>query len=56
MNTLITTKSFWLGVSAVIGGAGGLATGSLNPVEGLQTVAGGLGLIFVRDAIRKVAR
>lgn len=50
-NTL-RTKSFWTGLAIIVTGIGMIALGT--PVEGLQTIAGGLATIFVRDAICKI--
>lgn len=46
------TKSFWTGLAIVVTGIGMIALG--QPAEGLQTIAGGIATIFVRDAISKV--
>ena len=47
------TKSFWTGLAIIITGVGMIALG--QAVEGLQTIAGGLATIFVRDALSKMA-
>lgn len=54
MKNLIKTKSFWTGVGAIITGASGYFTGAMTPVEAMQTVVGGLAVIFLRDGIRKI--
>lgn len=46
------TKSFWTGLAMVVTGIGLCAQG--NMPEGIQTIAGGLVTIFVRDALSKV--
>ena len=51
-NTL-KSKSFWAGLAMVVSGIGMLVMG--QPAEGIQTIAGGVITIFVRDAISKVA-
>ena len=43
-------KTTWTGLSAVIAGAGGLVTGQMDVATGIQTIIGGLGLIFLRQA------
>ena len=54
MRDLLKTKTFWGGVSAIFIGVGMIYTG--NPVEGMQTICGGLAAIFLRDGIRKGAK
>ena len=46
------SKSFWAGLAIVITGVGMCLTGQVP--EGIQTIAGGLVTIFVRDAISKI--
>jgi hypothetical protein len=46
------SKSFWTGLAIVITGVGMCLAGQVP--EGLQTIAGGLATIFVRDAISKI--
>lgn len=48
----LRTKTFWTGLAMLVSGLGMIATG--HPAEGIQTMAGGLVTIFVRDAIAKV--
>lgn len=43
------SKTFWTGVGAIITGAGLIYVGDV--ANGLEMIAGGLGMIFVRDAI-----
>lgn len=50
---LLKTKTFWTGFGAVVAGAAGFFTGAMSPVESIQTVLGGLAVIFIRDGIRK---
>lgn len=47
----LKSKSFWTGAAMIITGIGLIVSGS--PTEGIQTIAGGLVTIFVRDAIAK---
>jgi hypothetical protein len=46
------SKSFWTGLAMIVTGAGMCAVGDL--ATGIQTIAGGLVTIFVRDAIAKL--
>ena len=51
-STTLKSKSFWTGLTLILTGVGMCVLG--QPVEGIQTIAGGLITIFVRDAISKV--
>jgi len=53
LKSLIKTKSFWAGVTAIIGGAGGYFTGTLDPVQAIQAIFAGFVVICWRDAARK---
>lgn len=46
------SKSFWTGLAIMITGIGMCIMG--QAAEGIQTIAGGLVTIFVRDAISKI--
>jgi len=46
------SKSFWTGLALVIAGAGMCMLG--QKTDGIQTIAGGLVTICVRDAISKI--
>jgi len=48
---LIKTKSFWAGVAGVASGVGLIIAG--NVANGVQTIIGGIAVIFLRDAISK---
>ena len=48
---LLAAKTFWLGITTIVGGAILIKQGNLN--EGILGVINGLGLIFIRDAIAK---
>jgi hypothetical protein len=48
---LTNTKTFWAGAGSVITGIGFIIIG--NKAEGLQLIFNGLGLVFLRNAIRK---
>jgi hypothetical protein len=47
----ISSKSNWLGVSAVLSGAIGYQTKALQPIEAINMIGGGLALLFVHDTI-----
>ncbi|HUU45862.1 MAG TPA: hypothetical protein VM118_09025 [Acidobacteriota bacterium] len=49
--SLIKTKTFWGGLAAIATGVGLLFVGNIP--EGIQTIAGGVLAIFIRDGIRK---
>ncbi|MCL5269170.1 MAG: hypothetical protein M1457_01105 [bacterium] len=51
-NTL-RSRSFWTGLAMMVTGVGMIVAGDVS--TGIQTVAGGLVTIFVRDAISKLA-
>ena len=48
-----TQKSFWAGITAIIGGVAGIATKTVDIATGVQTIIGGFAIIFLRDAINK---
>lgn len=48
----LRSKSFWTGLAIIITGVGMCVMG--QTVEGIQTIAGGVVTVFVRDAISKV--
>lgn len=50
---MLQTKTFWTGLGSVISGAGLIITGAKS--DGLQLIFTGLGLIFLRSAIKKNA-
>ena len=52
MKTLLTSKTFWAGISAVVAAAGGYLTGAMDLSAAIQTAATGVIGIFLRDAIR----
>lgn len=47
------TKSLWLGLSSIASGIALVATGEY--IEGAQMICGGLGLIFLRNGVAKIA-
>ena len=47
------TKTFWTGIIMIIGGVGGLATGSMEQKTAMEAIIGGLLAMFARDAIEK---
>ena len=46
------SKSFWTGLAMIVSGMGMCVMG--DTATGIQTIAGGVVTIFVRDAISKV--
>lgn len=50
---LLRQKTFWTGLGSIVAGAGGMATGEMTPVDGIQMVILGLLAIFGRDALNK---
>jgi hypothetical protein len=49
---LYKTKTFWTGITALIGAVGGVVTGALPLVAGIQLGVTALLGIFLRDGIR----
>ncbi|MFH2143077.1 MAG: hypothetical protein ABIJ97_11675 [Bacteroidota bacterium] len=49
---MLQSKTFWTGISSIIAGVGGIVSKTMSPIEGGQLIITGLGLIFIRDAIR----
>lgn len=47
-------KTTWTAIAAVVGAIGGMATGTVDPVTGVQSVIGALGMIFMRQGIEKI--
>jgi len=52
--TVYKTKTFWAGISAVLAGAAGFFTGTMDPGTAIQTTLTGLIGIFLRSGIIKV--
>ena len=50
---LLKSKTFWAGLGSIVTGAGGLATGEMTSVDGIQLIILGLLAIFGRDALNK---
>lgn len=51
--TMIRSKTFWLGIGAIVAGIITIAkTGDIT--SGSERIVAGLGMIFVRDAVAKV--
>lgn len=48
---LLKSKTFWTGIGTIIAGAVTIANG--DKAAGIEMVAAGLAMIFIRDAIRK---
>lgn len=49
----LRSRSFWTGAAMIVTGVGLIVAGDV--AQGIQTIAGGLVTIFVRDAISKMA-
>ena len=50
---LLKSKTFWTGLGSIVAGAGGMMTGEMTSVDGIQLVILGLLAIFGRDALNK---
>ena len=50
---IFKTKTFWGGITAIIGGVSCYLTGGCTPVEAAQTVLAGILAIFLRQGIEK---
>jgi len=53
MKSFYKQKTFWTGVTAVIGGAAGYLAGAMGAVEAVQTAGAGLAVIFLRQGVEK---
>ena len=53
--SILASKTFWTGATAVLGGAAGIATGAITPAEGANMIVTGLIGIFLRTSINKSA-
>lgn len=53
MEKMIKSKTFWTGIGAIAAAGIGYYTRTMPAGEALQTVAGGLGLIFLRQGVEK---
>jgi len=49
----LKSKSFWLGVSTIVGSLAALYYKQVDPPTAITGIIGGLALIFVKDAIVK---
>ena len=49
-------KTTWTAIAAVVGSVGGMLTGTLDPVTGIQTIIGACGGLFIRQAIEDVKK
>ena len=52
-NAMFKSKTFWTGVAAVVGAAGGFFTGGLSAVAAIQMGLTGLIGIFLRQGVEK---
>lgn len=46
---LLKSKTFWAGITGLVGAASGYFTGALTPAAALSAALGALGLIFLKD-------
>jgi len=44
-------KTTWTAIAAVVGSVGGMLTGTVDPVTGIQSIIGALGMTFLRQGI-----
>ena len=44
-------KTTWTAIAAVVGAVGGMLTGTVDPVTGVQSIIGAMGLTFLRQGI-----
>jgi len=51
---LVQTKTFWLGIGCLVGGISCFVAGGCNQDVAIYLITFGLGLIFGRDAIKKL--
>ena len=50
---LLKQKTFWTGLGSIVAGVGGMLTGEMTSVDGIQLIILGLLAIFGRDALNK---
>jgi hypothetical protein len=50
---LLKSKTFWTGVTSILGAVGGVVTGTLPVATAVQTGVTALLAIFIRDGIAK---
>lgn len=48
-----SSKSNWTGLTMIVVGIAGYMSKSMPPVVAIQSIMGGLALLFVKDAIAK---
>ena len=51
---IVKSKTFWMGIVAVVTAIGGVFSGTMEPDTAIQTGIGGLVAIFLRDSIEKI--
>jgi len=44
-------KTTWTAIAAVVGAVGGMLTGMVDPVTGIQSIVGAMGITFLRQGI-----
>ncbi len=47
------SKTFWGGVTGIVGAAGGYFTGEMSAIPAIQMAGMSIMAIFLRDAVRK---
>lgn len=52
MKEIVKTKSFWAGIIAIITGIG-IIVAEKDYTTGVQTILGGISVLFLRDAVAK---
>lgn len=51
LSVFFKSKTNVLGLTSIVSGVAGYYTKTLSPIESVQSIGAGLGLIFVKDAI-----
>jgi hypothetical protein len=51
----ISSKTNWTGLGMIAGAVVGFKTAVLTPYEAVQTAIAGFSLLFIKDAVHKVA-
>jgi len=56
LSTFLSSKSNWTGMTAIVGSISAYITGTIDVNLMLQSIFGGLALIFVKDAVAKAGK
>lgn len=51
--SMLKSKTFWTGVLSIVGAIGGVVTGTIPVIVGIQTGITALLAIFIRDGMTK---